>query len=112
MDKYYKTPQMIQLEEHAKSLGYKFHELRKVSMAACIVQGHLVVGNRHFCPIMRLQLDRLGIKDYRGCHGDNQGFIDQWGIYMTREEAWVVAERAGQIVNRYSDGILFSECYL
>jgi hypothetical protein len=27
----------------------------------------------------------------------NQGFVDQHGVYMTREEAYRVAEAAGQI---------------
>ena len=30
-------------------------------------------------------------------HGDDQGFIDQWGEYFTREEALVIATHAGQI---------------
>lgn len=45
-----------------------------------------------------------------------QGFIDQWGNFMTRIEAWIVAESAGQIIHRVdgdmsSDGVgkLFSE---
>jgi hypothetical protein len=29
---------------------------------------------------------------------DNQGFVDQHGVYMTREEAYQVAGAAGQIV--------------
>jgi hypothetical protein len=40
-----------------------------------------------------------------------QGFVDQIGTFMTREEAWIVAENAGQILYRVGgDGTkLFSE---
>ena len=40
-----------------------------------------------------------------------QGFIDQRGNFLTREEAWIVAEKAGQIIRRVGgDGTkLFSE---
>ena len=29
-----------------------------------------------------------------------QGFIDQRGNFLTREEAWIVAEASGQIIRR------------
>ena len=40
-----------------------------------------------------------------------QGFVDNFGNFLTREEAWVVAEKAGQIIYRCGgDGVkLFSE---
>lgn len=40
-----------------------------------------------------------------------QGFIDQFGVFMTREEAWEVAKAAGQIKYRVpnDEGCLFSE---
>lgn len=40
-----------------------------------------------------------------------QGFVDQYGTFLTREEAWSIAEKAGQIVRRCGgDGVkLFSE---
>jgi hypothetical protein len=86
---------------------------RVVSMAACIVDGSLIVGNRHFCPIMQMTLDQLGIKA-RGKHDmeQGQGFVDQWGVYMTRQEAWDVAKAAGQIKEVFTEGVLYSECYL
>jgi len=113
-------------QEYYKSEQYKKHlewvfeggvpiwervgKQRVVSMAACIVDGHLIVGNRHFCPIMRNTINSLGIK-YSPREGD-QGFVDQWGVYMSREEAWVVAKAAGQIKEVFQEGVLFSECYL
>lgn len=85
---------------------------RVVSMAACIVDGHLIVGNRHFCPVMQLTIDalKLPVEDHDCKEG--QGFVDQWGVYMTRQEAWDVAKAAGQIKKVFQEGVLFSECYL
>lgn len=43
-----------------------------------------------------------------------QGFIDQWGVFMDRQEVWKVAEAAGQILHRCggdtsNGGTLYSE---
>ena len=40
-----------------------------------------------------------------------QGFVNQYGDFLTREEAWKVATEAGQIVRRVGgdEGRLFSE---
>lgn len=86
---------------------------RVVSMAACIVDGHLVVGNRHFCPVMQLTMAKMGLDDLANHNiTEDQGFVDQWGVYMTRREAWDVAKAAGQIKRVYTEGVLYSECYL
>lgn len=108
---YKKTEKMIELENYARSLD-EFIEIRRVSMAANIVDGVLIVGNRHFCPIMRMQIDNLSLDYSKHNIITDQGFIDQWGIFMSREEAFIVAERAGQIKKVFTNGILFSECYL
>lgn len=47
-------------------------------------------------------------------HGAIQGFVDNFGVFMDRKEAWLVAEAAGQILYRVGgDGSdrngLFSE---
>lgn len=86
---------------------------RVVSMAACIVGGHLVVGNRHFCPIMHLTIEKMGLRDDAPHDmSTEQGFVDQWGVYMSRREAWDVAKAAGQIKQVFQEGVLYSECYL
>ena len=40
-----------------------------------------------------------------------QGFIDQWGVFMTRDEAWGIAKSAQQIkfMPERPPGPLFSE---
>lgn len=38
------------------------------------------------------------------------GFVDQWGVFMSRQEARVVAEEAGQILRQVAPtGKLYSE---
>lgn len=61
--------------------------------------GVLVIpGSRHYSKDMALVLDQLRdkvVSDH--VTGDNQGFIDQWGEYHTREEALIIATHAGQV---------------
>jgi hypothetical protein len=54
---------------------------------------------------MRVQCLDYDYSDYE------QGFIDNKGNFLTREEAWVVAEREGQIIRRAcsDEGVLYSE---
>lgn len=108
---YFKTKWMIETEEWARSQEF-FDRVRVVSMAANIVDGRLIVGNRHFCPIMQMQIETQGLNSRVHNIGTDQGFIDQWGIYMSRQEAWDVAKRAGQIKEVFQEGTLYSECYL
>ena len=76
--------------------------------------GDIVTGARHYDGIMRQHIERL-----RESHANDvwktsdveQGFIDQFGKFMTREEAHQVATDAGQIIRRCGGdgGRLFSE---
>lgn len=67
----------------------------------------IILGARHWDQFMHQQADAIGGE----WAGAEQGFIDQMGGFLTREEAWVIAESAGQIVRRVGgDGSrLFSE---
>lgn len=60
-----------------------------------------IIGPRHYDDTMHdtimLEPPEL-IEAWR--HEAEQGFIDQHGVFLTREEAWVVAEAAGQIIRR------------
>jgi hypothetical protein len=111
IQEYYKSERMKEQEAHARKLEH-FHEIRRVSMAANIVDGHLIIGNRHFCPLMEMQIDGLQLDYHKHNIRYDQGFVDQWGIYMSRGEAWGVAKARGQIKEVFQEGILFSECYL
>ena len=109
---------MIKLPQHLldywKENGYE-PPVQKIVAAACQVQlenGKVVtlVGARHWDNVMNAQY---------GCIGgdilhDRQGFIDQFGTYLTREESLdiVVAsgqpfdlERNGSNTELYSEGI-------
>lgn len=65
---------------------------------------------RHFYDLVMQQVRARpdGAKFYGNC---GQGFVDQWGNYLSRTEARAVAEKRGQIVrNHRLDGPeLFSE---
>ena len=65
----------------------------------------IILGIRHWDKLMRQQAFDSDYSDYE------QGFIDNKGKFLTREEAWVVAEREGQIIRRVGgdEGCLYSE---
>ncbi|AHI61183.1 hypothetical protein CG98_gp162 [Enterobacter phage PG7] len=64
--------------------------------------GELVIpGTRHYSKDMALVLDQMRDKVVSDqVYGDDQGFVDQWGNYLTRQEALIVATHAGQINTR------------
>lgn len=55
----------------------------------------IVCGARHFDNVMHAVIDALGLQSQAG--DAEQGFIDQFGVFMTREEAATVAAEAGQL---------------
>jgi hypothetical protein len=61
--------------------------------------GRIITGARHYDKIMREQINASeGIKAWQGkC---DQGFIDQFGDFLTRAEARVIAVERGQIFRR------------
>ena len=70
----------------------------------------LIVGPRHFDPIMRSQLAAYGLLT-QGSVSAEQGFIDQWGTFHNREAAMGFARENGQLNTRERDSSkeLFSE---
>ena len=54
--------------------------------------GLIVLGVRHYCPLMHSSLDRMGITE----RAEEQGFVDQWGNFMTRDEALAVVKMTNQ----------------
>ena len=87
---------------------------RRVVCAACrsSKSGAIVLGPRHMDAVMRVHVHLTPNHDFHDF--DEQGFIDQWGIYMNRQEAWKVAEAANQILYRCGGdeakgGTLYSE---
>ena len=92
--------------------------------------GLIVTGARHLDKVMRTQIFALGNNSHelsvhwetngdlidaseKGWYPpDCQGFIDNFGDWLTREEAWYIADKAGQIIRQDEFGrvgYLFSE---
>lgn len=73
--------------------------MRRVVCAAIRAEdGDILLGIRHYSADMHAQLNQRADREKffrRG--GDDQGFVDQYGGYMTRREAYDVAMKAGQI---------------
>ena len=80
---------------------------RVVCAANRYPDGLVVCGPRHFDSVMHAQLRAAGGERSVA----EQGFVDQHGVFLTREEAMEIARAAGQIVRRCGgDSIrLFSE---
>lgn len=91
--------------------------LTRIVCAAIRHNCMVICGARHYDPIMRTVI--LNLIDGRNeCpnpewYAAEQGFIDNRGQFWNREEAWTIAEKAGQIRNRNvsggKTGILHSE---
>ncbi len=73
--------------------------------AACRKDGLIICGARHFDSIMRANIKALNLS-----FGDwEQGFIDQFGNFLNRKEAWEIAKKNGQVKEESENKVLFSE---
>ena len=86
---------------------------RLVVCAANKYGNHVFLGARHFDERMIEAMEHYNVPNMRNHHGEVQGFVDQHGVFMDREEALKVAIEAGQI-NHYRtktkpENKLFSE---
>ena len=89
---------------------------RKVVCSAVVVTKNsgeevTLVGIRHWDKFMRSQA--FAFDCTKDCYREEkQGFLDQWGIYMSREEAMQVVIASGQpfdLERNCDDEILYSE---
>lgn len=87
--------------------------MRVVVCAANAYKNLLVLGARHFDATMHAQIKQSREALLVKPSAWEQGFIDQFGVFMDRKEALAVATAAGQINTRRPKGnptdILFSE---
>lgn len=103
---FYNTEPPVYKVEHNKG--------RFVVCAALIHGGTIICGPRHFDKVMCDQIEALeyGLAPGDGSHWE-QGFVDQYGVFMDRKEALQVATDAGQINVRgpktHPETQLFSE---
>jgi hypothetical protein len=58
--------------------------------------GLIVPGIRHYSPEMRIILERLYGSNYHE-HVKHTGFVNQMGEFMSRKDAWKLADENGQI---------------
>lgn len=91
-------------------------EGRFVVCAACRYGTLVIAGARHYDKVMQSQLTYIqedSLYDFEESGRAEQGFIDQFGVFMDRKEALAVATAAGQINVRRSktfpEDELFSE---
>lgn len=85
---------------------------RIVCAAIRHLSGNIVCGVRHYDANMRGLLENLPFSGFGA--QVQQGFVDNFGVFHTRYEAWPIAEAAGQIIRRVGGdseggGKLFSE---
>ncbi len=87
--------------------------MRRVVCAAIrAADGSVLLGIRHYSRDMHEQIAaRNDGAKFKHRHDEDQGFVDQFGEYMSRQIAWRVADEAGQIIKRVGgDGnALYSE---
>lgn len=73
-------------------------ERRVVCAAIRASDGALLLGIRHYSADMHAQIGaRMDGQKFLRRHDEDQGFVDQHGEYMSREEAYIVATNAGQL---------------
>lgn len=75
---------------------------QRIVAAACRNRkGELIVSARHWDMLMhKIAQSSANPADWYEDDWDEQGFIDQWGTYLTREEAHIIASQNGQILRR------------
>ena len=84
---------------------------QRIVCAAIRVEDEIICGARHFDEIMHKQIERKDESHRLKWRKAEQGFIDQFGNFLTREEAFIIADINGQIINKigYKGNKLFSE---
>lgn len=87
---------------------------RIVCSAVLTKKGEIVLGVRHYDPLMNAALDALGYCARTTTERFEEGFIDNHRTFLNREEAYIVAKAANQIlypdVGGVYDKFLYSEC--
>lgn len=72
---------------------------RVVCAAVRAADGTLLLGIRHYSPDMHQQIaERRDGAKFTHRLDEDQGFVDQYGQWLSRADAYDVAARAGQIL--------------
>ncbi len=79
----------------------RFNVQLRVVAAANRYGDFVIAGSRHFCVTMHSIIDVFGLDALHayagGADNEEQGFIDQYGTFHSREEAAKIAVAAGQV---------------
>jgi hypothetical protein len=74
---------------------------RVVCAAIRAADGELLLGIRHYSPDMQRQIQqRVDGNKFMHRLDEDQGFVDQFGNWLNRHQAWIVADEADQIKDR------------
>ena len=74
-------------------------DIRHIVCAANRYGNIIVCGARHFDMVMHSQIDSMDERVLPKCPSEwEQGFINTWGEFLTRKEAWIIACFTKQIV--------------
>lgn len=86
-------------------------ERRIVAAAILLKDGRVLCGVRHFDELMRAWLPATPEEAAPIIKGHEQGFVCNQYQFVARDEAWIIASRAGQIIEApYTiQGVLHSE---
>lgn len=103
----------LDIKKHSHKItpegGEKRINRRIVSAAILMEDGLIIVGIRHYSPDMRATMKRVYGDKYH-LKEKEQGFVDQMGVFLTRKESWIIAEKEGQIIRNVAPkGTLYSE---
>lgn len=111
LNEQFKHQQLACLETMLECTAVYDVERRIVAAATVTPEGNILVGSRHFSPIMRAQASASGA-NIKGAH--RQGFIDQYDVWVDRELAYRIVQCNGQPFNQernqstthlYSEGV-------
>lgn len=71
---------------------------RVVCAAIRAADGELLLGIRHYSPDMHKQIEqRVDGHKFKRRMDKDQGFVDQWGNWISRSDAYQIAEATGRL---------------
>lgn len=85
--------------------GWRWVKYKKKPRLVCAANRYkdlIILGTRHYSPTMHISVDAFGGVDilYEYADGDHeQGFVDQYGRFWSREEAKIHAMENGQLIH-------------
>jgi len=87
-------------------MSEKLRARRRVVCAAIRAKdGDVLLGIRHYSEDMHEQISkRVDGDKFKGLLDETQGFVDQHGVFMSREEAFEVALKAEQQIFEHNCG--------